>query len=121
MKLAISSQGSGLDASVDTRFGRATYFVVFDTDSGKHENLDNSVNVNAARGAGIQAATTVIDSGAAAVITGHVGPKAAATLKAGNIRIFIGASGTVADALEQYRDGALQETDAADVEGHWTS
>ncbi len=121
MKVAISSKGEGLGASVDPRFGRAPCFVLFDTDSGEHERVDNRTNMNAAQGAGIQAATTVIDAGAAAIITGHVGPKAAATLGAANVRIFIGASGTVADAMEQYHGCALQETDSADVEGHWTS
>ena len=59
------------------------------------------------------------DLGVEAVITGHVGPKAFATLRAGNVTIYTGASGTVAEALKQFEAGALEEAGDADVEGHW--
>lgn len=120
MKIAITTQGQDLDSKIDPRFGRTKYFVVFDTDSGKYEKLDNGVNLNAMSGAGIQAASNVINTGATAVITGHVGPKAATTLKAGGIKIFLTTTGTVADALAEFKSGELVETDSANVEGHWS-
>ena len=119
MKLAVTSQGSNLQYPLDPRFGRAKYFIVVDTETGAFSAVDNSVNLNAAQGAGIQAAKKIVELGVDALITGHVGPKAFSTLQAGKIRIYAGASGTVADAVEQFKAGKLEAASSADVEGHW--
>jgi predicted Fe-Mo cluster-binding NifX family protein len=119
MKVIVTAQGPGMDSLVDPRFGRATYFVLIDMQTGEHAAHDNVQNLNAAQGAGIQAAQSVARLGAEAVVTGHVGPKAFATLGAAGIAIYTGASGTVGDAVEAFRAGQLQEAARADVEGHW--
>ena len=120
MKIVITSQGPDLDSAVDPRFGRAACFVLIDVDTGEFTAYDNSRGLNAAQGAGIQAGRYVADLGAEAVVTGHIGPKAFATLQAGGVKIHIGASGTVADALQKFRAGELECVDKANVEGHWT-
>jgi len=120
MKLAVTSQGPDFDSQVDPRFGRARYFVVVDTDSGGFAAHDNTKNVDALQGAGIQAARAVVDLGVVAVITGHVGPKAFGTLQAGGITVYPGGSGTVKEAVEAFHAGQLQPADKATVEGHWT-
>jgi len=119
MKIAVTAQGTDLNAAVDSRFGRTRYFIVMDTETQEFSAVDNGTNLNAAQGAGIQAGRNVVELGVQAVITGHVGPKAFATLQAGGIEIYNGASGTVAEAMEQYKTGKLQVAQAADVEGHW--
>jgi len=119
MKVIVTSQGRELNSPVDPRFGRAKYFIVVDTEIGDFSAADNSQNVNAAQGAGIQAGKNVVDLGAEAVITGHVGPKAFATLQTGGLKIYTGAAGTVADAIEQFKAGALKQSSAADVEARW--
>ncbi len=119
MKLAVTSQGATLQSPLDPRFGRAKNFILLDTETGAVTAVDNSVNMNAAQGAGIQAAKKIVEFGADALITGHVGPKAFSTLQAGKIRIYAGAFGTVADAIEQFKAGKLQAATSADVEGHW--
>jgi len=119
MKIAITASGQTLDAPVDARFGRASYFVVVDTDTGNHEAHDNAQNLNAAQGAGIQAAQNVARLGVQAVVTGNCGPKAFRTLSAAGISVAVGASGTVRDAVDAYTSGALTPADAANVEGHW--
>ena len=119
MKIAITSQGGELTSRVDPRFGRAGYFIVVDTETGEFTPADNSQNLNAAQGAGIQAGRNVVQLGVEAVITGHVGPKAFAALQAGGVKVYTGASGTVADAVEQFQAGELQQSAGADVEGHW--
>ncbi len=119
MKIAITSQGQDLDSQVDPRFGRAKFFIVTDTEQDGFTVADNGQNLNAAQGAGIQAGSNVVELGVEAVVTGHVGPKAFATLQAGNIQIFTGATGTVAEAIEQFKAGKLSQANGADVEGHW--
>ena len=119
MKVVVTSQGPGLDSPVDPRFGRAKNFILVDIETGEFSAHDNTQNLNAAQGAGIQAGRTVVDLGATAVITGNVGPKAFATLQAGNVKIYPGASGTVEEVLEKFKTGQLQEAGKANVEGHW--
>ena len=119
MKVAVTAQGRELSSPVDPRFGRAQCFIVVDTETGEFSAADNSQNLNAAQGAGIQAGKHVVDLGVQALITGHVGPKAFATLEAGGVAVYSGATGTVADAVEQFKAGKLRQSATADVEGHW--
>jgi len=119
MKIVITSQGSDLDSLVDPRFGRARNFVVVDTETDAFEVHDNAQNLNAAQGAGVQAGRNVAELAAEAVVTGHVGPKAFATLQAAGVKTYIGATGSVKEALEQFKAGDLACADQASVEGHW--
>ncbi len=119
LRVAVSAQGTTLDSVVDPRFGRSRYFIVADTETGEFSCFDNEQNLNAAQGAGIQTACKVIELGAAAVITGNLGPKAFATLQAGNINMFIGVEDTVREAIEQFKSGKLQPVTRPNVEGHW--
>jgi predicted Fe-Mo cluster-binding NifX family protein len=119
MKIAVTSRGKELGSAVDPRFGRAGFFIVADTETGAFSVADNEQNLSAAQGAGIQAGRNVVNLGVQAILTGHVGPKAFATLQAGGVKIYAGVSGTVAEAIEQFKAGQLTETTGADVEGHW--
>ncbi|MFH0965684.1 MAG: NifB/NifX family molybdenum-iron cluster-binding protein [Planctomycetota bacterium] len=119
MKIAVSSQGPHLSSGVDARFGRAPWFIVIDADTGAFETVRNEQNVQAAQGAGIQSAQLVVNHGAQAVLTGHCGPKAFRVLKAAGVRVYLGLDATVADALEKFKAGSLDESSQADVEGHW--
>ena len=120
MKIAFTTSGDSLEAPLDSRFGRAPKFLVYDLDTDSFEIVDNNQNLNAAQGAGIQSAEFVSRTGAAAVVTGNCGPKAFRALQAAGIKIFnIEDDTTIADVLALYRNGALQEAAGANVEGHW--
>jgi predicted Fe-Mo cluster-binding NifX family protein len=95
-------------------------FIVFDTETDQFSAHDNAQNVNAVQGAGIQAGRIVVDLGVEAVITGNVGPKAFATLEAGNVQVYSGTSGTVKEAVEKFKAGTLARAAGANVQGHWT-
>ena len=118
MKLVITAQGPTLDSPVDPRFGRACYFLLVDSDTGSFTAHDNAQNLNAAQGAGIQAAQTVVELGAEAVLTGNVGPKAFTTLQTGQVAVYPGAAGTVREAVEQWRSGNSQPAAKATVQWH---
>jgi predicted Fe-Mo cluster-binding NifX family protein len=119
MKIVVTSQGTDLDSAVDPRFGRARHFVLVDSQTGEFAAHDNAQNLNAPQGAGIQAAKNVVALGAEVVLTGNVGPKAFATLQAGNVAVCSGAAGSVREAVEQYKAGRVQPAAKANVEGHW--
>ncbi len=112
MKIAISATGKDLDSAIDPRFGRAGYFIIVDTESGNIINvIDNLAAQDAAQGAGINAATLVAGSGAQTVLTGQIGPKAFEVLQASGIKMISNVSGTVGEAVEQYRKGAISSPD----------
>jgi len=119
MKIAFSTSGTTLDAPLDNRFGRAPRFLIYDLSSKTYETVDNSQNLDAAQGAGIQSAETVARQGVKALVSGHCGPKAFRVLQAAGIKIYTSDAATVSGALEKFVSGALAEAGSADVEGHW--
>ncbi len=119
MKIAVTSKGTDLDAEVDPRFGRAAYILIVDAETLELEVLDNKENVNAFRGAGIQAASRVSEMGAEVLLTGFCGPNAFKTLGAAGIKVAGDVSGTVRDAVKAFNEGDLSFSDKANVEGHW--
>jgi len=119
MKIAISSLGRKLDSEVDPRFGRAAYILIVDTVSNGVEVLDNSENINAFKGAGIQAAAMLSKKGAEVLLTGYCGPNAYKTLQAAGIKVVNDVSGKVKDAVDALNGGKLAFADSANAEAHW--
>ena len=115
MTVCITSTGRDLEASVHRSFGRAAYFLFVDP---KALTVDAVENRPGAHGAGVQAAQTVVDRGARAVITGSVGPNAFQGLSAAGVEIYVGAEGTVREALDAYRSGALERSHAPTGRSH---
>ena len=118
MKIAITSTGKTLDSQVDLRFGRAEYFVIVDTETMDFSVIENE-SVAAAGGAGISSGKVVIDTGAQAVLTGNCGPNAERTLSAAGVKLYTGATGTVAEAIELFKSGKLTEAAGPNVEPHF--
>ncbi len=118
MKIAVSSAGPNLDAPVDPRFGRCSYFMIVDTETMQYEAVPNT-SLNAASGAGIQAAQTIVGKGAKAVLTGNIGPNAYQALSAAGIQIITGVTGTVREVVTKYRKGEFKETNSPTVDGHF--
>jgi len=119
MKVAVTSQGRDLEAKVDPRFGRAAFILVVDTETLDFEVLDNKANVDAFKGAGIQAAAMVSQKGAQVLLTGYCGPNAYKTLKAANIKVASDATGTVAEAIKTFEAGDVVYAQEANTDGHW--
>ncbi|MCL4514381.1 MAG: NifB/NifX family molybdenum-iron cluster-binding protein [Firmicutes bacterium] len=119
MRLAITSTGPSLEDAVDEHFGRARYILIVDTKTGLVDPIDNHDNLNAAQGAGINAAQLVADRGAEWVLTGHAGPKAFAALQKAHIRVAAVGSGSGRSALDRFRRGELPAIAESDVESHW--
>lgn len=119
MKIAISSAGFTLDDTIDLRFGRAAMFIIYDLDNETFSAVDNEQSLNAAQGAGIQAAQHIVNAGVAALITGHTGPKAFKVLEAAKVPVYLAEGGSVREAIASFRNGTLKVISEADVEGHW--
>ena len=115
MKIAITSTDGTIDGMVDERFGRARKIVIVDTETNSHETIDNVTNMNASHGAGIQTAQNVIQAGAKAVISGHLGPNAFRVVSAAGVEVFTASNMTAREALESYKNGRLSKLAGAYV------
>ncbi len=114
--MAVSSVGESLDSPIDPRFGRCSYFVVFE-ENGSHRAVRNTGQA-LGNGAGIQAAQQILDLDVDTVVTGDIGPNAFRVLAAGGVRMFVKCTGTVGSAMESYRSGGLRQTAASTSPGH---
>jgi len=109
MRIAISATGSTLEAEVDPRFGRCSYFIIVDLETKEFEVLDNT-NAMAAGGAGISTGQMIASKGVEAILTGNCGPNAYQVLSAAGLKVVTGVSGKVDDAIEEYKLGTFSVT-----------
>ena len=106
MKVAVSAQGRDLEAMVDSRFGRCSYFIIVDLETEKFEAVANRPGPG---GAGVAAAQLMGQREVEAVITGNLGPKAGQGLAVAGITVYRSQGGTVKENLEALRAGELEE------------
>ena len=104
MKVVIAVENNaGLDSKVDSRFGRAGYFLIYDTDEEKVLSIEENMFKNAGHGVGIKTASFVIEKGCEAAIGAQPGPKAAVILKQANVKMIVADKGTAKELLEKYK------------------
>jgi len=101
MKLMIPAEKNSMDEEMSLSFGRASGFILYDTDAGTDSFIENPGKDNQG-GAGIKAAQAVIDSGAEVLLSPHCGTNAADVLKKTDIRVFSSRPGTVRGNVELF-------------------
>jgi len=74
MKIAITSTGNELSSLMDKRFGRCSFFVIYDTESGSLEFIPNP-NKEAEEGAGPASVQLVAAKGVKKIVSGEFGMK----------------------------------------------
>ena len=117
MKVAVTANGKNLDAQIDPRFGRCAYFIIVETNDMQFEASSNE-QAALVGGAGIQSAQFLASQGVRTVITGRCGPNAVGALSAAGIDLFLNQTGTVREAIERFKNQALQSSSSANVEPH---
>lgn len=106
MKVALPVNDQTMEACVCQSFGRAQYFLIYDTEFKKTSFLDNSGAVSQG-GAGIKAAQTIVDSKASALITPRCGENAAKVMKAAKVKIYQTINDSIQDNLTAFSAGKL--------------
>ena len=107
MKLMIPVDENRLETNVCVSFGRAPWFLLYDTEAKQAEFLENTA-AQAEGGAGLKAAQIVVDSGAEALLTVRCGQNAAQVLQAADIRIYRTQGSGVQENLEAFQAGKLE-------------
>lgn len=108
MKLIISAQNPSLESQVDSRFGRSTWLVLFDTETNDWTAFQNP-GLNQSGGAGVAAAQFVVDQKADVVLSGDFGPNASRAFLVANVgmRRFTDSITTVQEAIDQFKTDKL--------------
>ncbi len=106
MKIVIPVEGNNIESKVCISFGRAPYFLVYDTNTKESTFIDNNAAASQG-GAGIKAAQAIVDSGAEALITPRCGENAAVVLKAANIKLYKSMNDVIADNINAFNNATL--------------
>jgi len=87
MKIAITSQGNNTESTLDSRFGRCSFFAIYDTETLATEFIENP-HKESNEGAGPASAQFVITKGVQKIMSGEFGGKAKSVLEALNIQMI---------------------------------
>ena len=106
--IAIASTGDSLNSQIDRQFGRAANFILYNLKTDTFLIINNKY-ANSSSGAGTQTAWEIADRKVEAVIGQNFGPKSLDVLMSANIKVFRNVTGTVKDAVENYKKGKLEQ------------
>ena len=109
MKIVITAATAGALGLMDGRFGRAPYFLMYDTRDNSWTPHENAQNAALEHGAGIQAAQAIEKMGAQVLISGQVGPKALQVLRVSGIKVYCVEPGKVNTVLTEFLEGHYEE------------
>jgi predicted DNA-binding protein (UPF0251 family)/predicted Fe-Mo cluster-binding NifX family protein len=118
IKIAISATAPDMNADIDPRFGRCRYFIIVNPETMAFETLENS-GAEDGGGAGIATAKSLEGKNIEAIITGNCGPNAFNALTSAGIKVITGVSGTIEDAIKDYKAGELKASYKPNVAGHF--
>jgi predicted Fe-Mo cluster-binding NifX family protein len=106
MKIVVPADEKQPEMPVSVSFGRAPYFIIYDTDSALYTAAVNP-GADASGGAGVKAAQAAADAGAEAVITFRCGENAVELFNTAGITLYTAVSGSVADNIGLCTGGKL--------------
>lgn len=110
MIVAVPTDENNASVNVCVSFGRAPYFLFYNTENGETVFAENPAAV-ASGGAGVKAAQFIVDRGAKALITVRAGENAAEVLTDAKMDIWKAINGTVNENLSAYHQGKLSRLD----------
>lgn len=102
-----TTRNQGLESAVYSHFGSAPLFVIADLETGSVEDVPNRDAVHQANGCSPLKGLGAVRPDA--VIVGGIGMGALSQLIRAGIRVYRANEGTIAQNLEQFRQGTLPE------------
>jgi len=112
MIIAVSATGQNKESQLDRRFGRCEYFLMYNTETKEYKAVRNN-GVSSSGGAGIAAASQVIDENISVLITGNLGPNAFELLEKAEIKSYSCEILPVFRAIEMYTNNQLSAISSA--------
>ncbi|SDY75099.1 NifB/NifX family molybdenum-iron cluster-binding protein [Tindallia californiensis] len=106
MKIAVPSEHQTLNAEVCPSFGRAPFYVIYDSENKTTDYLQNTA-AGSQGGAGVQAAQFIVDQQVEAIITPRCGKNAAAVVQEAGIKLYRSISGSIENNLKAFEEQRL--------------
>lgn len=106
MRIAVPTDENNTQSGVCVSFGRAPYFLIYDTETKETEFIENSA-ANERGGAGIKAAQLVADCKVSVILTPRCGENSAAVTNAAGIKLYKTGNGTAVENIDAYITGKL--------------
>lgn len=108
MLIAVPVNSKDLNKTICTSFGRAPYFLIYDSDKEEYECMNNTA-VDSTGGAGIKAAQNIVDSGTDILLTLRCGINAADVIKSSGIKIYRAEEVSATDNINMFINKELHE------------
>jgi predicted Fe-Mo cluster-binding NifX family protein len=108
MKIAVSSDGGGMNGRIAAHFGRCPEFVLVETDGKQVKSaqaIENPYFGNPVPG---KLPEFVRETGADVVMSGGAGPMAKKLLDEMGIKLILGCEGIVSEVVRDYLEGNLK-------------
>ncbi|BDZ66850.1 NifB/NifX family molybdenum-iron cluster-binding protein [Methanobacterium ferruginis] len=111
---------NGLKGEISQHLGKTPYFVLIRWENDEIEDLQVLESKGKHMGGGMTPGEFITGSGAEALLCGNLGSKAIQMIQSAGINVYVGATGTVIDALQDWAEGKLQKAnqDSACADGH---
>ncbi len=106
MIIAIPADEKNMNTNVCISFGRAPYFLIYNTKTEESTFVNNSA-AESSGGAGIKAAQIIADNNADALLTPRCGENAANVLKSADVKIYKTKGTSVKENIKDFIDGKL--------------
>ena len=106
VRIAIPTEQESLQGSVAASFGRAPFFLLYETKTEESVFLENSALVSPG-GAGIKAAQLIVDENVQAVLTPRCGENAAQVLQAAGIALYKTNGTSLEENIRSFVQGEL--------------
>lgn len=106
MRIAIPVNDRDIKSEVCPSFGRAPYYLIYETSDKTSLFLDNTA-AQSAGGAGIKAAQLLIDNEVKIIIAPRYGENAAKVLVDANVIVYRNIAGSAEDNIKAYENNQL--------------
>jgi len=106
MKIAFPVNEQSINAGIHDSFGRAPYYLIYNTTLKETDYLDHRAVV-AQGGAGIRAAQVLADNGIKVIITPQCGENAEKILRNAEVLVYKAISGTIQENMDAFQKDQL--------------
>jgi predicted Fe-Mo cluster-binding NifX family protein len=106
MRIAVAATGPTMDSMISPSCTETTHFVFMNLASGEYHIFEKPA-YSTLQGKDMPIADSLLGSGIQAVLLEDCKPEVRRRLQTGGIRVYTHVSGTVSEAIEQYKEGRL--------------
>lgn len=107
MIVAIPTDHNHLETTVCISFGRAPYFLIYNSNDDTYDFIENPAQKSQG-GAGVKAAQTLVDAHTAVLITPRCGENAAEIFKAADVKIYLASGQSVTENIASFKKDQLK-------------